>query len=133
MNVRIKCYDWSMGSIRQWWQKIKQFVEYVIKEWGVPILILLVATASFGLGRISAVEKVRPPVSIIQAPRLKNPQGIYPGGLVEASRTGTVYYFPWCGGASNIIASQAIWFKTEAAAKAAGYRPAKNCKGLVGE
>lgn len=120
-----------MESIRQWIQKIKRASEEGIQEWGVPILILLATIASFGLGRLSAIEDVRSPVSFIEAPRLNKPQGMYYGGLVEASKTGTVYYFPWCGGATNITPSQARWFKNEAEAQSAGYRPAKNCKGLV--
>jgi len=52
------------------------------------------------------------------------------GGLVVASRTGSVYHFPWCAGASQIKAENQIWYSSEEAAKEAGYAPSRNCKGL---
>ena len=57
--------------------------------------------------------------------------GMYLGGEVVASKTGNVYYFPWCPGGQNIPPQYQQWFKDEATAKAAGFVPAKNCKGLV--
>jgi len=50
------------------------------------------------------------------------------GGKLMGSRNGTKYYFPWCG--SNIAEKNKIWFNSEAEAKAKGYEPAANCKGL---
>jgi hypothetical protein len=64
------------------------------------------------------------------APTLEKPAGMYLGGQYVASRTGTVYYYPWCSGGGTIPSDKAIWFATAAAAQAAGYVPAKNCKGL---
>lgn len=49
---------------------------------------------------------------------------------VVASRTGSVFYLPWCAGASRINAVNRVWFVTAAAARAAGYAPARNCDGL---
>ena len=93
-------------------------------------MVFLVAFGAFGLGRLSALESARPPVSITTAPILEKPQGIYPGGQYVASVTGSVYYFPWCGGGKNIPPDMQIWFPTATSAKAAGYQPAKNCKGM---
>jgi hypothetical protein len=105
-------------------------LEVGIGEWGLLITLFLVAFGAFGLGRLSALESAQSPVSIIQAPNLVKPVGVYIGGLYVASRTGTVYYFPWCTGGGEISPDKAVWFPTPAAARSAGYAPAKNCKGL---
>lgn len=55
------------------------------------------------------------------------------GGMYMASRTGKVYYFPWCASAINIAPENRRWFATEKAAQKAGYRAAKNCRGLVAD
>ena len=52
------------------------------------------------------------------------------GGEVVASKTGEVYYLPWCGSAKRITPEKLVTFPSRAAAEAAGYRAAKNCKGL---
>jgi hypothetical protein len=96
----------------------------------MPALFMLVALASFGLGRLSALEDARPAVSIGSAPIATSPRAIALGGQFVASRTGTVYYYPWCSGAEHIDPQRQVWFVSEKAAQAAGYRPAKNCKGL---
>lgn len=51
------------------------------------------------------------------------------GGVV-ASKSGTKYHFPWCAGAKSIKEANKVWFASIAEAKAAGYEPASNCKGL---
>lgn len=94
------------------------------------LIVLLVALASFGLGRLSVLETVRPPISIMNAPALAEPRGMHTGGLIVASRTGGAYHFPWCASAANIAPQNKIWFASEEKARAAGYSPAKNCKGL---
>jgi len=119
-----------MANIPQGWQKIKSLVEVGIAEWGLILVIFLVAFASFGLGKLSATEAARPPVSIGKAPEEGEPRGMAVGGLFVASRTGSVYHYPWCGGASQIKTENQIWFKSKEAAQAAGYAPSKSCKGL---
>ena len=49
-------------------------------------------------------------------------------GLVAASRNGTRYYYPWCGGISRIKETNKVWFDSEAAAKTAGYTLASGCE-----
>ena len=125
-NVRM-----STGTrVQDIWLKVKLAGEAVVAEWGLVLVVLLVAVSSFGLGRLSATEASKSAISIGQATLEAEPKGMAIGGLVEASRTGTVYYFPWCGGATSIKPENQVWFKTEDAAKAAGYMAAKNCKGL---
>ncbi len=52
------------------------------------------------------------------------------GGEVVASKSGTKYYFPWCGTVKRIKEENKIWFPNREAAEAAGYEPAANCKGM---
>lgn len=51
-------------------------------------------------------------------------------GVYVASKNGTKYYLPTCSGAKRISDKNKVWFDTAAAATAAGYGPAANCKGL---
>ncbi len=120
----------SPNNIQELLARCKASLEAGIGEWGLITMVFLATFAAFGLGRLSALESAQPAVSIAQAPSLVKPAGMYVGGLYVASRTGTVYYFPWCNGGENISPDKAVWFPTPAAAKAAGYAPAKNCKGL---
>ena len=119
-----------MANIQELWLKVKLVGEVAIGGWGLICLVFLVAFASFGLGRLSVSEASKSAISVGQAPLETQPKGMAIGGLVEASLTGTVYYFPWCGGTASIKPENQVWFKTEDAAKAAGYVAAKNCKGL---
>ena len=120
-------------NIHEFVLQCKGYLEEGIVEWGLLVIVILVGICAFGLGRYSALEEARPPISIYEAPSLAKPQGMYLGGLYEASKTGSVYYYPWCSGAVKIAPNTAIWFATEAAAQVAGYTPAKNCKGLGNE
>jgi len=120
-------------------------------------ILVLASTASFGLGvlagrdsgggeegRISiegarelqtaaaglmatGTELVRPEQKVVLEPEPATPSG---GGEYLASKTGTKYYLPWCGSAKRIKEENKVWFSSKAEAEAAGYEPAKNCKGL---
>ncbi len=115
----------------------------------VIIIIILTSFTSFGIGRLSinAEEKssiqfsqklpVSEKTSLIY--ETQNLQGATYGSLskppqntgsIVASKNGTKYHFPWCSGAKNIKEENKIWFNNEEEAKAAGYSPASNCKGL---
>ena len=120
-----------MQNIHEWWQKIKLYGEDGIAEWGTVVIVFLVALTSFGLGRFSALEEVRPLVSISQAPIDTTSRALAAGGLFVASRVGSAYHYPWCAGATQIAERNRVWFQNEAEAQKAGYRPAKNCKGLT--
>lgn len=120
----------DMRSIREWGLKIKLWLDGNADAWGLPLLIVVVGLASFGLGRFSAFEDTRPVIAIHQAPIATSTVPLRMGGYVVASDTGTVYYLPWCAGAQKVALTKQRWFQTEKAAQAAGYRAAKNCKGL---
>lgn len=119
----------NMERIQDRWQKIKFYFEGSIAEWGIVAVVFLVAFASFGLGRFSALEEAQPLISILQASDAKA-RSFAPGGLIVASRAGSTYHYPWCAGAAQIAARNQIWFQSEQEAQKAGYVPAKNCKGL---
>lgn len=116
--------------LRDFTNKIKNWGEDAIAEWGMIAIVLLLGLASFGLGRLSALEEAKPAVSIREAPAASGPTEMYMGGLFVASKKGSAYHYPWCSGAQTITAQNRIWFADEDDARRAGYHPAGNCKGL---
>ena len=120
-----------MQNIQEFIQNCKGYLEEGIDNWGLILVIFLAALGSFGLGRLSALEDARPPVAIETPPREAKPAGMYIGGLFVASKTGGSYYYPWCISDTKILPANQVWFKDESSAQKAGYKPAKNCKGLT--
>ena len=51
-------------------------------------------------------------------------------GEVIGSKTGKKYYFPWCSTVKRIKPENQVKFSSITSAKAAGYTPGGNCKGL---
>ncbi|HEY4517646.1 MAG TPA: Ada metal-binding domain-containing protein [Candidatus Paceibacterota bacterium] len=108
------------------------------------LVIILVGSASFGLGRLSKIEEEKGSLSISNAVPMQNPfiaaasEGIPSKisqnetleGTYVASRNGKTYTLPTCSGAKAIAEQNKIWFGTKEEAEAAGYRPAANCKGI---
>ena len=122
-----------MGRVHELWLRCKSFADQGVGEWGLILLIALAILAAFGLGRLSALVEAKPLISVSEASVAATAAtglGIAPGGQYVASRTGSVYYFPWCSGALKITPQNERWFASREAAEAAGYRAAKNCKGL---
>jgi hypothetical protein len=113
-------------------------------------IIVLVGLLGFGLGRLSTrEEKVKTPVKLITSDATaqvaqvsssirptaspitaEEVHGASPavGTEVVASKQGSKYHYPWCPGASKIIAANKITFASEAEAESAGYTKASNCK-----
>lgn len=120
----------NRATIQGFWVSCKSWLEGALSEWGVILVIFLVAFSSFGLGRLSAGEEARPAVRVGKAPQEAELQGIAVGGLVVASRTGSVYHYPWCSGAGQIKRENQIWFESEEVARNAGLTASKSCKGL---
>jgi hypothetical protein len=124
----------NVRTIQEMGQKIKDYAlprgEDMVAEWGLVAIVFLLAVASFGLGRLSALEDAKPPVAIGDSIAATKPAVLFMGGLVVASRSGSAYYFPWCAGAQKIVPANQVWFQSEQAAQQAGYSPAKACKGL---
>lgn len=103
------------------------------------LIIILVATCSFGLGRLSVQNKEKEPFQINRAvpqnevANTLSATAVNSGtssGKVVASKNGTKYHFPWCSGAKNISEANKIFFDSKEEAEKAGYSKASNCKGL---
>jgi len=82
----------------------------------LSVVLVLVAVASFGLGRQSVTAVT------------ESGEANEPARMVEAA--GKAYHLPHCSGAKSISEANKITFATKAEAEAAGYRPAANCKGI---
>lgn len=105
-------------------------------------VILLVGVAGFLLGRLSIAERSsmlpsesQAGVSLVEGSEVQKNEGLpavvgATDGSVVASKSGSKYHFPWCAGAQSIKESNKVWFASIAEARAAGYEPASNCKGL---
>lgn len=106
----------------------------------VIILIFLVGLASFGLGKLSSLERKKVPISI-----LNNQEKTYASvlesldtdrnqngekAIIVASKTGKKYYYSWCSGVNRIKEENKIWFNSTEEARARGLTPASGCIGL---
>ncbi len=111
--------------------KIKQLL--ADRDIFTVVLLILVATASFGLGRQSIIESNTEQTATVQAATEKS--GVVENTINEdiyyvASKNGAAYHLPFCSGAKRISEKNKITFQSKEEAEAAGYRPAANCPGL---
>ena len=112
-----------MGNIQEMGSKINAFFRERKGELYTLLIILLVAFLAFGLGRLSVYYgekgelKIEYPENqsaaagivgsaqvavgshdvLLQSTSYNLPPSLSGGGGYVASRTGTAYYFPWCG------------------------------------
>ncbi len=130
-------------SIQELSRKLKGFMENT--EYLLAGLIIVVALTSFYLGRLSITENTQEIQQKAQISEIQQKEGTQPSvppvkneevqvtsdtaGYV-ASKSGTKYHLPWCGGAKQIKEENKIWFATKEEAEKAGYLPASNCKGI---
>ena len=126
-------------SIKDIVQKIKGVDRGKATDLYIVSIIILVGFASFGLGRLSTLEKrgdgieIRYPQNYearVSAAGDTETEAVLDGGLLVGSKQGSKYHFPWCSGAQRIKESNKIWFSSVSMARDAGYTPAANCKGL---
>lgn len=113
----------------------------------IILMIMLVGTASFGLGKLSSYEKNKVPIAILKTQESlyastliasnnisSEKQGtssiVITNKLIVASKSGTKYYYPWCTGVSRIKEENKVWFNTIEEAHAKGLTPAAGCAGL---
>lgn len=91
-------------------------------------IIVLSATASFGLGRLSIVEEYRDKsearVIIPELPNLSIDESKY---AFVASKSGSVYYPKGCKSVNRIKPENRVLFETEEEAEAGGLTPAASC------
>ena len=106
-------------SIADLISQCKNSLEKWLLGWGLPMIVLLVALISFGLGRLSAAEAHAQPI-ILRNATTTSERPVYLGGDIVASRSGSAYYYPWCSGATRIAEGNKVWFKNEDEAKKAG-------------
>ena len=96
----------------------------------IILLIILVGTASFGLGKLSAHEKQKTPITITKgldtAPQAQKVSAVQAQGIVFASKTGTKYYYPSCS--SSVKEENKVWFNSIEEATAVGLTLASGCK-----
>jgi len=130
-----------MGAILQ---EIREKIKSVLErqDMYLSVVLVLVAVASFGLGRqsVTAVTEsgeANEPARMVEAAVTPAPAGVtaaentsLPSTYYVASKSGKAYHLPHCSGAKSISEANKITFATKAEAEAAGYRPAANCKGI---
>jgi hypothetical protein len=132
-----------------WKGKISDFLA---NKYFVPIIVVLIAIIGFSLGRVSGLQERRPEVKILNnaplTPLLQQEGGTGKtnlgevkgvsvqnsvtanSGTVVASKNSTKYHYPWCPGAKQISPQNLVTFNSIEEARAAGFTPATNCKGL---
>ena len=130
--------------IQETLEKIKPFYYF--------ILLFIVASIFFALGRLSILQESHNPIKILypnnQATStqtgaailavpagVSNSSDVIPqvtdmGGQVIGVKTSMKYYFPWCGTLKRAKPENQITFASTDLAKAAGYVPGGGCKGL---
>lgn len=109
----------------------------------LTIFVILVASASFGFGRLSGLETVKKSVEIefpkgqeaaVGAAFATTSEQVKTApktsGKYVASKNGTKYHLIACASAKNISEKNKVWFDTKQEAETAGYAPATNCKGI---
>lgn len=110
------------------------------------LLVVLVGVSAFGLGQASVAEDAKENrLGPITRPQQMANGSVLPistkpstttvgdsvtSGMYVASKSGSKYHLPWCGGAKQIKETNKVWFATKEAAEDAGYTPAANCKGI---
>ena len=113
-------YDMTIAGLRE---KCKSAVKGAPRDVLIVSILVLASSAAFGLGFLAGRDAGQgSPVEAVVATSTC--------GQFMASKGGTKYYLPGCPGADRITDANKIWFSTPAAALAAGYSPAANCKGL---
>jgi len=95
--------------------------------------------AAFGLGRLMSLKDQKVPIQVIKPEVYQgdirvveevNEVSLKKGGGVVGVKTSKKYYFPWCHPIPRVKEENKVPFTSIEEAKAAGYVPAKNCKGL---
>ena len=116
-----------------------------IKPFYWLIVALLLASIFFAIGRLSALEGKKETIKVIyenpSAVILSNTTGttsdnvvleseVKTDGPVIGSKSGKKYYFPWCGTVKRIKPENQVHFSSIEQAKASGFTPGGNCKGI---
>ena len=130
-----------LSEIKNLCKRIIEWIKTNNRELYLTVVIILVATISFGLGRLSKIREEKTPITIenvatsteIIANTTNSQRATLTVGankIFVASRNGKKYYYAWCDSAKVIKETNRIWFSTKDEAEKSGYQPAANCKGL---
>lgn len=105
------------------------------------LVLVLTASLSFGLGRLSKIEERREPIKIEMPQVSENLENVATVNLagnkagediltkpIVASKRGKKYHYIWCAGAKTIKEENKLFFATEIEAERAGYTLAANCQ-----
>ncbi len=115
-------------------KKCKALLARIPRDGAILLILVAASSASFGLGLLAGKDMGQGSEIALEVPPtalpLADSAGAPQAGQVVASKNGTKYYLPDCAGADRIAAANKVWFASAAAAAAAGYTPAVNCKGL---
>jgi Metal binding domain of Ada len=120
-----------MPSIKEKLEKSKHLVQCLQNTWlFVGVSLLLIVAVLFGSFKLYFLFEGRKAVGVRVAEasfptNLSGKEGAYVG-----SKTGKIYYFPWCGTVNRIKDANLVWFQNRAVAEAKGYKPSSNCHGL---
>ncbi|HZZ99383.1 MAG TPA: hypothetical protein VFK07_01600 [Candidatus Paceibacterota bacterium] len=114
--------------------KIKKLVKSYEGELLLVICLILTAGIGFNIGLIKA--KGNPISAGAQTAEISQTAATPaiptatpdPRVVVSKSSKSKVYHYSWCSGAKSIADKNKVWYPTAAAAQAAGYTLAANCK-----
>lgn len=110
-----------------------------LKEIQYIALSIALALSAFGIGKLSELKAQKSPIKVIDPrvvilPKEEMTTSTEPilqsGGGVVGVKSSKKYYFPWCHPVPRLKEGNAVPFQSIEEARAAGYEPAKNCKGL---
>ncbi len=126
-----------MGIIPGVIPKSKALLGRISVDWLIVALIILSASAAFGLGFLAGKDVgEKGELQILGGEEVKGvtapteETSVAQGGQYVASKTGKSYHLPSCSGAKLIKEENKIWFSTKEEAEGRGYRPAGNCPGI---
>ncbi len=117
-------------------EKCKNVVAQIPRDMLILAVLILTSLLSFGFGYLAGRDSGQGSTVTLEESLFSNvPASGAAGptrgtGQVVASKNGTKYYLPGCAGVDRISLANKIWFASTAAAVAAGYGPAANCKGI---
>ena len=121
----------SLKKVKEWYADNKS-------DLFIAVIIFFTGLSSFGLGRLSVDLQSNPPLSVIQPENspdtLHIPQRAPIGDSktsddrVFASKSGEVYYYSWCSGATRVKEENKVWFAGSKEAEQAGFHRASGCK-----
>lgn len=134
-NAESKIHYGVKTSMFHRFNEVKVWIICHEKELFISFLVVLSSTLSYGLGRLSKIDSLRTPVTITNPAsaeesniKIIETEGPSADTRIVASKKGSKYYFPWCGGSKAIKLENRTYFLTPASAEAAGYTRAANCQ-----